>query len=86
MATVSLEEAQAVASRNDLVAYLIDLSSRVRSGQVTVENTSASEIVEVAAYWVRGMDGFFSNRGERVPDAPSWATTAMIFSAALVYE
>lgn len=80
------EEAQAVASRADLVAYLIDLSSRVRDGRAAVENGSAAEFIEAAAYWTRGMDGFFSNRGEEVPETPSWAMIAMIFSAALVYE
>lgn len=62
------EEAQAVVSRADLVAYLVDLSSRVRDGRVAVENMSASDFIEGAAYWVREMDGFFSNRGEEVPD------------------
>jgi hypothetical protein len=80
------EEAQAVASRDDLVAYLIDLSSRAREGRTAVENASTPEFIEAAAYWTRAMDGFFANRGEEAPEAPSWSTIAMIFSAALVYE
>ena len=86
MAAVRPEDAQAVASRADLVAYLVDLSSRVRDGRTSVENASVPDFIEAAAYWSQGMDGFFLNRGEEVPDAPSWAMIAMIFSAALVYE
>lgn len=81
-----LEEAQAVASREDLVAYLIDLSSRVGTGRLPVENVYTSEFIEAAAYWIREMEGFFSNQGVQVPNVPSWALIAMIFSAALVYE
>jgi hypothetical protein len=86
MAPMSPEEAQAVASRADLVRYLAGLAARVRDGRVAVENESASELIEAAGHWVQAMDGFFSKRGEGVPDTPSWSLVAMIFSAALVYE
>ncbi len=80
------EDAQAVTSRADLVQYLIGLADRVRDGRMPVENSSSLEFIEAAGYWIQALDGFFSNRGEDVPDAPSWELIAMIFSAALVYE
>lgn len=86
VAAMSPEEAQAVTSRADLVRYLADLAARVGDGRVAVENESAPEFIDAAGHWVQAMDGFFSNRGEGVPDTPSWSLVAMIFSAALVYE
>jgi hypothetical protein len=32
------------------------------------------------------LDGYFLNRGEEVPSAPSWQLIAMIFAASLVHE
>jgi hypothetical protein len=32
------------------------------------------------------MDGYFKNRGEKVPDTPTWQTLAQMLLAARMYE
>jgi hypothetical protein len=32
------------------------------------------------------LEGYFSNRGEQIPEEPSWSLIATIFAAAAVYE
>lgn len=85
--TRPIEAALAVRTREDLIAYLEDLAEGSRSGGIPVENTNTSDFVEASAAWLEGLDPFLRHHtGEGVPDSPSWAIIAMIFSAGLVYE
>lgn len=78
--------ALAVRSQEELVAFLIDLAQRARSGQTPVENETSPEMIEAAAYWTEGMGDFLRVRGEDVSSLSPWSIVALIFSAGLVYE
>lgn len=79
-------DADSVRTREDLVAYLAELSDAVRAGGAETQSVSASDLLEAASAWVADMDGYFANRGEAAPDDPSWALIAAIFDASLIYE
>jgi predicted transcriptional regulator len=75
-----------IRSRNDLSEFLGELARRVDSGSIEIDNPSASHFIEAAAGWTADLEGFFLNRGETVPEEPSWSLVASIFLAATVYE
>jgi hypothetical protein len=56
-------------------------------GSVPVENPSTSAFIEASAAWLDGLDSFLRHHvGEGAPEAPSWATIALICTAGLTYE
>jgi len=78
--------ALAVGSREELVAFLLDLAQRARAGRTPVENETSPDMIEAAAYWTEGMEEFLLARGETLSGLSAWSIVAMIFSAGLVYE
>jgi hypothetical protein len=42
--------------------------------------------MDAMAAWVRDTPGYFINRGEPVPEEPSWSLFAQIILAATAYE
>jgi hypothetical protein len=78
--------ALAVGSREELVAYLVDLAQRARAGRTPVENVTSVDMIEAAAYWTEGMEEFLLARGQTLSGLSTWSIVAMTFSAGLVYE
>ena len=82
-----IEAALAVTSREELIGYLANLAERARRGVIPVENPSTPDFIEASSAWLEGLDSFLRHHtGEAAPEAPSWSTIAMVFSAGLVYE
>ncbi|UQA97087.1 DUF7660 family protein [Streptomyces halobius] len=79
-------DTSSVQSPEDLSRFLLALAERTDAGTFPNENESSVDYVRAAGYWVRSMKGFFLNRGEEIPEYPSWEMIAMIFSAAFIYE
>ena len=75
-----------VRTRQELSEFLSDLAQRAEAGTIDVEDRSVSGYIEAAAGWTADLEGYFMNRGEPVPEAPSWSLVASIFLAATVYE
>jgi hypothetical protein len=50
------------------------------------ENADLAAYFEAMAAWVDDMEGFYRNRGETVPDQPTWNTLQDMLQAARVYE
>ncbi|WP_442857041.1 DUF7660 family protein [Arthrobacter sp. YN] len=50
------------------------------------ENADLESFLEAMSAWTRDMDGYFMNRGEPVPDVPSWQLFAQMLLAAKIYE
>ena len=76
----------AVHSREELSEFLSELARRIDNGSIDLENASATRYVDAAAGWAADLEGYFVNRGEPVPDEPSWSLVASIFLAATMYE
>lgn len=75
-------------SRNSTIRIINELSERVRTvpDRDARENRELWQYLEAAAAWIEDMDGYHVNRGQPVPESPTWETVADIFQAALVYE
>ena len=50
------------------------------------ENSDLDTFLDALAAWTRDMDGWFKNRGEPLPDVPSWELFAHMLLAARTYE
>ena len=77
---------QALPSRKDFVEFVRTLAEQCRSRPEEWENRDLPSYLEAMAAWVEDMDGYYQNRGEAMPDQPSWKTLEDILQAARVYE
>ncbi len=75
-----------VTGRHELAAFLNELLAQVQESPAAVPNSTVAEFLSGASGWVEDLDGYFLNRGEPVPDQPTWALVAAIFAAATIYE
>lgn len=84
--SVSAAEIQTIRSREQLAAFLRGMVAELRGQPGTWQNGDLPSFLSAMAAWVEDMDGYYANRGEDVPDAPTWQTLRDILSAARVYE
>jgi hypothetical protein len=77
---------QPLPSRMDFVAFVRTLADQCRRRPEEWENRDLPSYLEAMAAWVEDMDGYYQNRGEAVPDQPTWKTLKDILQAARVYE
>ncbi len=75
-----------VTGRRELAVFLNELLLWLESSPESVPNSTLAEFLSGASGWVEDLDGYFLNRGEPVPDQPTWALVAAIFAAAAIYE
>jgi hypothetical protein len=75
-----------IQSREDFTEYGRMLLSRFRLHPATWENMTLDAFLEALISWVEDMEGFYANRGERLPEAPSWKMFAEALTATTVYE
>jgi hypothetical protein len=72
-------------TREDLAAFVAALRQDLIEGPAGWENESLDRFLAAAAAWLDDADGFFLNRGEAVPTAPSWRFLGQLFLAAWQY-
>ncbi len=77
-----------VQTREDLAAFVRMLREDLLEGGHTDEweNPTLERYLAALAAWVDDMDGHFQNRGETVPEQPSWNLIGQILYAAKIYE
>lgn len=75
-----------IKSREELAAFVAALASEVQRAPNTLGEQDLRSFLEALAAWINDMDGYFLNRGEPVPDHPSWRTFAQMLIAATTYE
>ena len=73
-------------SRQDLADFIDQFRDSLRRDPESWENNDLDSFLEALSAWTRDMDGYFTNRGEPVPDVPSWRLIAQMLLAARVYE
>ena len=86
MMNFSPEAVDAVQSREAFASFVRSLAQDVRESPGSWENADLPSFLEAAAAWVEAMDGYYANRGERLPERPDWRTFAQILAAARIYE
>jgi hypothetical protein len=80
------ERANSVQSREDLVAFIAALRTDLETGDEIWENSDLPRFLEALEAWAMDLPGYFENRGEPVPEEPSWSLVAMLLVAAKHYE
>ncbi len=75
-----------IKSRTDLAKFIHQLASEAADVNCEWQNNNLSNYLEAMASWINDMDGYFLNKGENVPDQPTWKTIAEILKASTVYE
>ena len=89
MATVSSSPADRVRSinlRDDLIAFIRNLLSDLKTRSGSWENSQLDSYLESLAAWTEDMGSHAQNRGEPVPDEPSWRLFGEMLMAATMYE
>jgi len=81
-----IEVIDQITSRNDLAHYLRTLAERARTEPNRFENQTLSAYLDAAGAWLEDAEGFYLNRGEPVPETPTWSFLAAVFAAAAIYE
>jgi len=80
------EQAEKIHTRDDLVLFIRHLVQDLRTCPERWENTSLEAYLAAMAAWVQEMDGYYRNRGETVPQHPTWKHLREILLAARIYE
>jgi hypothetical protein len=82
-----LEEAQStIDTREELIAFLSLLRQDLTQHGEQWENSTLASYLEALQAVLTDWNGRFANRGDIVPEAPSWRLMAEILLAASVYE
>ncbi len=72
--------------RLDLADLVDQLRDSLNRDPESWENPDLDRFLDALAAWTRDMDGWFMNRGEPAPDAPSWELFGHMLLAAKIYE
>jgi hypothetical protein len=80
------ERAGDIRSREDFVQFARALVANLRESPDEWTNADLAAYLEALGAWVDDLDGYYQNRGEPVPDQPTWRTLGEILGAAKVYE
>lgn len=80
------EQIETIDSREDLAAFIDRLRDDLRESPEDWENPELDRYLDALGAWTAAMDGYFQNRGEPVPQTPSWRLIATMLLAAKMYE
>lgn len=80
------EQVDSISTREDLIAFVERLRDDFGAATSDWENTDILRYLDALAAWTADMDGYFENRGEPVPEAPTWRLVAQMLLAAKHYE
>jgi hypothetical protein len=75
-----------IQTRADFSDFVCALAVNMRQNPGAVANADLSSFLEALGAWAADMDGYFKNRGESLPEQPTWAVFAQMLLAARSYE
>jgi hypothetical protein len=73
-------------TRAELAGFIDQLADSYLENPELWENDTIESFLRAWSAWLNDMDGYFLNRGEVVPETPSWQLVAQMLLAARVYE
>lgn len=83
----TLEEyVEKIQSRNDFVKFTRALLKNFKEHPEQWENDNLALYLDALAAWVEDMEGYYHNKGEPVPNEPTWMVLGQILVAAKIYE
>src|SRR5262245_43645736 len=80
------EQIALVDSKQALAIFVESLRDDLRHNPASWENSTLERFLGALASWIEDSDGYYRNRGESVPTAPSWRNVAEMLAAARIYE
>ncbi|WP_234438162.1 DUF7660 family protein [Streptomyces sp. 303MFCol5.2] len=80
------DQAVAVTTHEDFVAFLAAALTDLRDRPEEWENRTLENFLEAWGAWLGDMPGWCANRGEAVPEQPDWHLLAAMVMAARIYE
>jgi hypothetical protein len=80
------EQAEKIHTRDDLVLFIRHLVQDLRTCPQRWENISLESYLAAMAAWLQDIDGYYHNRGETVPQHPTWKHVGETLLAARMYE
>jgi hypothetical protein len=83
---MSNDPVERVSTREDIAEFLRELHRELEANPDEWENSTLEAFLEALSSVIDDMDGWFANRGEPVPDQPTWRLVAPLPHAARVYE
>jgi len=75
-----------IQSRQDLAVFLRELLKDYQQNSTNWENPELYGYLEALERFIQDLDGYFLNRGEDVPEQPTWKLFAEILLSAKYYE
>lgn len=81
-----MTEQQLPATRAELAEFVRELARDAKRDDLDWQNPTLARYLEAMSGWIEDLDGYVQNRGERMPEQPTWQLVAAMLSAARVYE
>ena len=78
--------ADEVTNYRDLANYLRLAADDLVQDPEDWENVKLEDFLRAWSAWLDDRSGYYANRGEPVPDQPTWSQIAVMVRAAKVYE
>jgi hypothetical protein len=80
------DQVQQIQSRADFARFVQALLQDWQCRPGDWENQDLGSYLEAVAAWAADMEGHYKNRGEGLPEQPTWKMMGQILLAAQVYE
>lgn len=80
------KHADAPMTRAQIAGFVDQLADSLAAEPDAWDNNTLDLFLRGLAGWLGDMDGYFRNRGEPVPESPSWQLVAAALLAARIYE
>jgi len=80
------ERVDSIKSRTDLAAFIREMREDLLRNPELWENANLDDFLEAMSAWVDDCPGYYTNRGEAVPEQPSWKVIGDILMGAKVYS
>lgn len=86
MSDLLLQKLENINSREKLSEFISTLLEDFKNNKADWENQDLSSFLDAMSSWVESMDGYYVNRGERIPENIPWKIFGDILYAAKIYE
>ncbi len=77
---------ETISSKADFVNFVRSLRKSLKQDPSSWENDTLESFLGALERFADDIDGYYLNRGEDLPEAPTWRMFAEILDAARVYE
>jgi hypothetical protein len=85
-ASTLTEGLERIQTRQHCVDFVQALVQDLQANPQQWENSELRPYLEALGAFVNDIDGYFQNRGETMPEQPTWKMLAQVLLAARVYE